>query len=110
MSAIIFALIVGTSYEAAAQSLLDSGVPCTHVHGLDQIDQVRKPIVAGPNAIQDTREIYIDRFGKPTFKKQVPDGVVLTWVTKERHSIPIVRNVIIQIVQGTLHVTCGTAF
>ena len=93
-----------------ADSVLDSDVGCTHSMGLDQIDQVRKPIAAGLNAIQDTRKIYIDRFGKPTFEKQVPDGVALVWVTTAGNSIPIARNVIIQIVQGTLHVTCGTAF
>jgi hypothetical protein len=75
-----------------ADPLLDSGVRCTHLIELDQIDQVQKPITAGVNAIQDTRKIYIDRFGKPTFEKQMPDGVALTWVTKEGNSIPIARN------------------
>jgi hypothetical protein len=106
--AFILGLLLPT--EILADPLLDSGVRCTHLIGLDQIDQVQKPIAAGVNAIQDTRKIYIDRLGKPTFEKQMPDGVVLTWVTKEGNSIAIARNIIIQIVQGTLHVTCGTVF
>jgi hypothetical protein len=93
-----------------ADPLLDSGAGCTHVFGLDQIDQVRQPIAAGPNAIQETRKIYIDHFGKPKFERQMPDGVALTWVITEGYSTPIAQNVIIHIVQGTLHVTCGTAF
>ena len=93
-----------------AAPLLDGGVGCTHLIGLDQIAHVRKPIAAGPNAIRDTRKIYIDHIGKPTFEKQMPDGVGLTWVVGEGSSIPLARDVIIQIAEGTLHVTCGTAF
>jgi hypothetical protein len=106
--ALILGLLLPT--EILAAPLFDSGVRCTHLIGLDQIDRVQKPIAAGVNAIQDIRKIYIDRFGKPMFEKQMPDGVALMWVTKEGNSIPIARNVIIQIVQGTLQVTCGTAF
>jgi hypothetical protein len=93
-----------------AEPLFDSGMHCTHLVGLDRIYQVRKPIAADINAIQDTRKVYIDRFGEPIFEKQVPDGIALTWVTTEGNSIPIARNVIVQIVQGNLHVTCGITF
>ncbi|KJC55673.1 hypothetical protein UP10_39015 [Bradyrhizobium sp. LTSPM299] len=93
-----------------ADPFLESGVRCTHFFGLDQIVQAREPVAAALNAIQDTRKIYIARLGKPTFEKQVLDGVTLSWVTTEGNSIPIARNVVLQIVQGTLHVTCGTAF
>jgi hypothetical protein len=93
-----------------ANPLLDSDARCTHSVGLDQTVQLRKPIAASPNAIQDMRKEYIDRFGKPSFETQVHDGVTLTWVTTEGSSIPLARNVTIQVVVGALHVTCGTAF
>lgn len=93
-----------------ADPFLDRGVRCTHFVGLDQIFQAREPIAAGLTAIQDTAKMYIDRLGKPTFEKQVSDGIALTWVTVEGNSVPIAWNVDLQIVQGTLHVTCGTTF
>ncbi len=93
-----------------ADPLLDRGVRCTHFFGLDQIVQVREPIAAGISTTQDTRKAYIARLGEPTFEKQRPDSVTLTWVTAEGNSIPIARDIVLQIVQGTLHVTCGTTF
>ena len=93
-----------------ADPSVDTGAGCTHMIGFDQVVQVRKPTIASQNAIQDTRKIYIDRFGKPKFEKQVPDGIALTWITAEGSSTPIARNVTIQIVEGTVHVTCGTTF
>ena len=92
-----------------ALPIFESGI-CTHVFGLDQADQVKKPTAAGPNAIQDARSAYIDRFGKPTFENHYrSDSVTLTWVTKDG-SVVVAQNVIIQIVRGDLHVTCGLAF
>jgi hypothetical protein len=96
--------------DILAQPILDSGVRCTHLIGLDETYRVHKPSAAAPNAIQNVRKIYIDRFGKPTFENRLPDGVALAWATTEGNSIPVSQNVIIQIVQGTLHVTCGTSF
>jgi hypothetical protein len=95
--------------SALADPFFDSGLQCTHVWGLDQVEQVRAPIAAGPNAVQDTRKSWVDHFGEPAFVKQMPDGVALVWVT-EGNSTPIARNVSIQIVQGTLQITCGLAF
>jgi hypothetical protein len=86
------------------------GVQCTHVWGLDAVMQVQAPIAAGPNAVQDTRKSLIDRFGAPAIERQILDGVALTWFTTEGSSVPIGRNVDIQIVQGTLHITCGITF
>ena len=86
------------------------GVQCTHVWGLDAVLQVQAPIAAGPNAVQDTRKSLIDHFGEPAFERQMPDGVALAWVTTEGSSVPIGRNVNIQIAQGTLHITCGSTF
>jgi hypothetical protein len=92
-----------------ALPIFESGI-CTHIDGLDQADQVKKPTAAGPNAIQDARNAYIERFGKPTFEHNYgPDSVTLTWVTKDG-SAPVAQNIIIKIVRGDLHVTCGLAF
>jgi len=89
-----------------ALPIFESGI-CTHVFGLDQAYQVKKPTAVGPNAIQDARKVYIERFGKPTFENYyLPDSVTLTWVTKDA----LAQNVNIQIVRGDLHVTCGLAF
>jgi hypothetical protein len=89
-----------------ALPIFESGI-CTHVFGLDQAYQVKKPTAAGPNAIQDARKVYIERFGKPTFENYyLPDSVTLTWGTKDA----LAQNVNIQIVRGDLHVTCGLAF
>jgi len=92
-----------------AAPLIDSDAHCTHLIGLDQITQVRMPQAAGLNAIQDARNFFIDRFGKPTFEKQVSNGADITWVIRE-NSNTIARSVNIHIVRGTVHVTCGTAF
>jgi hypothetical protein len=106
-----YALILGLlPTDILAQPILDPGARCTHLIGLDEIIRVHKPMAAGPNAIQNARKIYVDRFGRPTFENQLPDGVALTWVTTEGNSIPASQNVIIQIVQGTLRVTCGNSF
>jgi hypothetical protein len=97
--------------DILAQPILDSGVRCTHLIGLDQTYQVHKPSAAAPNAIENVRKIYIDRFGKPAFEKRLPDGVALAWATTQGNSTPVSQNnVIIQIVQGTLQVTCGATF
>jgi hypothetical protein len=101
-----YALILGLlPTDILAQPELDSGARCTHLVGLDEIYRVHKPMAAGPDAIQNARKIYVDRF-----ENQLPDGVALTWVNTEGNSIPASQNVIIQIVQGTLHVTCGNSF
>lgn len=86
------------------------GVQCTHVWGLDAVVQVQAPIAAGPNAIQDTRKSLIDHFGEPASERQMPDGVALAWFTTQGNSVTIGRNVNIQIVRGTLHITCGSTF
>jgi hypothetical protein len=92
-----------------ALPIFESGI-CTHIVGLDQADQVKKPSAADPNAIQEARNAYIERFGKPTFEHHyLPDSVTLTWVTKDG-SVPVAQSVIIQIVRGDLHVKCGLAF
>jgi hypothetical protein len=91
-----------------ALPIFESGI-CTHISGLDQAYQVKKPTAAGLNAIQEARNAYIERFGKPTFEHHLPDGVTLAWVTKDG-SAPVAQNVIFQIVRGDLHVTCGLAF
>jgi hypothetical protein len=97
--------------DIQAQSILDSGsVRCTHALGLDGIFEVHKPMAAGPNAIQNARKLYVDRFGTPTFENQLSDGVTLTWVATKGNSIPTAQNVAIQIIQGTLRVTCGKTF
>ena len=91
-----------------ALPIFESGI-CTHVDGLDQAVRVERPTAAGPNAMQDARNAYIERFGETTFENHYrPDSVTLTWVTKD--GFPVAQNVIIQIVQGELHVTCGLAF
>jgi hypothetical protein len=101
--AFIFALL---PTEIMALPIFESGI-CTHFFGLDQAEQVKTPVAAGPNAIQDARNAYIDRLGKPTFEDRWPDGLTLTWVTKDG---PVVQNVVIQVVQGDLHVTCALTF
>lgn len=104
--ALVFALLPS---KIMALPISESGI-CTHVDGLDQAYQVKKPRAAGPNAIQDTRNAYIERFGKPTFDNRYrPDSVTLTWVTKDG-PVPVAQNVIIQIVRGDLHVRCGLTF
>jgi hypothetical protein len=107
-----YALILGLlPTDMLAQSILDSGpVRCTHSVGLDGTFGVNKPMAAGPNAIESARKIYVDHFGAPTFEHQLSDGVALAWVTTKGSSIPTAQNVIIQIIQGTLHVTCGETF
>jgi len=105
--AFILGLLMPTGTLAAP--LIDSGARCTHWIGLDQTTQVRIPQAAGLNAIQDARNFFIDRFGKPTFEKQVSNGADITWVIGG-NSNAIARSVDIQIVQGAVHVTCGTAF
>src|SRR5215475_8980666 len=110
-----FALVVAARYlmcafafvllptKIMASPITESGI-CTHFIGLDQAYQVKKPEVAGPNAIQDARSAYIERFGKPTFESNnLPDSATLTWVTKDG-PVPIAQNVIVQIVRGDLHV------
>jgi hypothetical protein len=78
--------------------------------GLDQAYQVKKPMTAGPNAIRDARNAYVERFGIPTFDNGYPpDGVTLTWVTKD-NPVPVAQSVTIQVVRGNLQVTCGLAF
>ncbi|KJC40026.1 hypothetical protein UP06_27955 [Bradyrhizobium sp. LTSP857] len=92
-----------------ALPIFESGI-CTHVDGLDQAQQVKKPTAAGPNAIQDARNAYIERFGKPTFENRYrPDSVTLTWVTKDG-PVPVAQDVIIEIVRGDLHIRCGLTF
>ncbi len=116
-----FALVVAARYlkcvfvfallptKIMALPIFESGI-CTHFSGLDQVYQVKRPAVAGPNAIQEARNAYIERFGKPTFENRYrPDSVTLTWVTKGG-PVPVAQNVIIQIVRGDLHVTCGLTF
>jgi hypothetical protein len=107
-----YGLILGLlPTDIMAQSILDSGpVRCNHSVGLDEIFEVHKPMAAGPNAIQNARKIYVDGFGTPTFENQLSDGVALTWVATKGNSIPTAQNVIIQIIQGTLYVTCGETF
>jgi hypothetical protein len=107
-----YALILGLlPTDILAQSISDSGsVRCTHLVGLDEIFEAHKPMAAGPNAIQNAKKVYVDRFGAPTFEDQLSDGVALAWVAKKGNSIPTAQNVIIQIIQGTLHVTCGETF
>jgi hypothetical protein len=107
-----YALVLGLLPTGVlAQSIFDSGpVRCTHSFGLEGIFEAHKPMAAGPNAIQNARKIYIDRFGAPTFENQLLDGVALTWVTTQGNSVPAAQNVIIQIIEGTLHVTCGETF
>jgi hypothetical protein len=101
--AFIFALL---PTKIMALPIFESGI-CTHFVGLDQAYQVKKPTAAGTNAIQGARNAYIERFGKPTFENHyLPDSVTLTWVTKDG----LAQNVIIQIVRGDLHITCGLAF
>jgi hypothetical protein len=78
--------------------------------GLDQTYQVHKPSAAAPNAIQDAKKLYIDRFGKPAFERRLRDGVALRWVNIEGYSVPMSLDVDLEIVQGTLHITCGTTF
>jgi hypothetical protein len=106
--AFILGLLMPTG--ALATPLLDSDARCTHLIGLDEADQVREPKAASLNAIQDTRNIFIDRFGEPMFEKQVSGGVAIMWVIAGATSNPMARNVIIRIVRGTLRVTCGTSF
>ena len=92
-----------------ALPIFESGI-CTHVDGLDQAYQVRKPGAAGPNAVQDARNAYVDRFGTPTFENHYrPDNITLTWVAKDG-SVLLAQNITIQIVRDVLHVTCGLAF
>jgi hypothetical protein len=86
----------------------ESGI-CTHMFGLDQAYQVKKPTAAGPNAIEDTRNTYVERFGKPTFENRRPDSLTLTWVVKDG-PVPVAQNVTIEIVRGDLHVTCALTF
>ena len=90
-----------------ALPIFESGI-CTHFLGFDQTSQVKKATAAGSNAIQDARNAYIERFGKPTFENHyAPNSVTLTWVTKDG---PSAENVTIRIVRGDLHVTCALAF
>ena len=104
--ALVFALLPA---KIVALPILESGI-CTHVYGLDQAVQVKSPTTASPNAVQDARNAYIDRFGQPTFENHYrPDSVTLTWVTKDG-SVPVAQNVFIQVVRGDLHVKCGLAF
>jgi hypothetical protein len=104
--AFVFALL---PTKIMALPIFESGI-CTHVYGLDQAVQVKKPTMASLNAVQEARSAYIDRFGKPTFENHYrSDSVTLTWVTKDGSS-PVAQNVFIQIVRGDLHVTCGLAF
>ena len=87
----------------------ESGI-CTHMIGLDQAYQVKKPMTAGPNAIQGARNAYVERFGRPTFENGYPpESIALTWVTKD-NPVPVAQSVTIQVVRGNLHVTCGLAF
>jgi hypothetical protein len=65
-----------------ALPVFESGI-CTHMFGLDQAYQVKKPTAAGPNAMEDTRNAYVERFGKPTFENRRPNSLTLTWVTKD---------------------------
>jgi hypothetical protein len=107
MCAFVFALL---PTKIMALPIFESGI-CTHFFGLDQAYQVKKPAAAGPNAIQDARNAYVERFGKPTFEsdRSLPDSVTLTWVTKDGPT-PVAQNVSIRIVGGDLHVSCGLAF
>jgi len=82
---------------------------CTHMFGLDQAYQVKKPTAAGPNAIEDSRNTYVERFGKPTFENRRPDSITLTWVARDGPA-PVAQNVTIEIVRGDLHVTCALTF
>jgi hypothetical protein len=95
--------------ETMALPLFESGI-CTHAVGFEQADQVKKPKTAGPNALQDARDALIDRLGKPAIEHHRPDGgTTLTWIAKDG-SASVAQNVIIEIVQGDLHVTCGVTF
>ena len=95
--------------DVVAQPMFDS-VRCTALIGLDQVIEKAKPLPADPNAIQNARKVYVERFGQPSFEKRLPDGVALTWVVTEGYSTPIAQTVVVEIIQGSLHVTCGGAF
>jgi hypothetical protein len=95
----------------AARPIPFDGVRCTEGVGIDMIFETNnKPEAAGPDAIQNTRKILIDRFGEPKFERQLPDGVALVWVVTEGYATPEAKNIILQLVEGTLHITCGSAF
>jgi hypothetical protein len=101
------ALILGLLSTPALGSpvVFETGI-CTHMTGLDVMEQVKPMQPASPNAIQNTRNALIDQLGRPTFENSYsPGGITLTWVKGVS-----AESVSIQIANGNLQVTCGLTF
>jgi hypothetical protein len=103
-------LILGVSAPSSvlAGQPPSNGLQCTHVWTFEGVEQVREPIVVGPNSVASTRKSWIDALGEPTIERQIPYGVALAWL--ETSASSTVRHIDIQAIDGALHVTCGLSF